>query len=109
MPFFRLVYSRFFNRNNFSCFFLEGWELLVGSNWFTAVFIVFSGLPLVFVCGYLIYLKQSYDQTLIYSIDTLILNLFQILFLIIDIANKDEQFFEQMMEEQPYLRRLKYD
>lgn len=93
MPFFRILYSRFFNRNNFSCFFLDGWELLLGSNWFTGSYILFSALPLVFVCGYLIYLKQSYDQTLIFSIDTLILSLVLILLLIIDVASKGEEFF----------------
>lgn len=88
MPFFRMLYSRFFNRPNFCCFFLDGAELLLGSNWFTFGFIVFSLLPLVFVCGYIIYIKQFYDQTLIFSIDTLLLSLALLLFLIIDIASK---------------------
>lgn len=104
-----MLYSRFFNRPNFSCFFLDGAELLLGSNWFTLGFIVFSLLPLIFVCGYLIYIKQYYDQTLIYSIDTLLLSLALLLFLIIDIASKGQDFFDQMMEEQPYLRRVKYN
>jgi hypothetical protein len=109
MPFFRMVYGRFFSRNNFSCFFLEGEELLLGSNWFSLAFILFSLLPLIFCCGFLIFLKQSYDQTLIYSIDTLLLSLALLLLLIIDIASKGDDFFEDMLEEQPYLKRLKYN
>ena len=89
LPFFRMIYSRIFCRNNFSAFFLNGAELFLGSNWFTAGFILFSIMPLVFCCGYLIYLKQTYDQALIYSIDTLLLSLTLLLLLIIDMASKD--------------------
>lgn len=103
-----MIYSRFFCRNNFSAFFLNGGDLFLGSNWFTVGYILFSLLPLIFCCGYLIYLKQTYDQTLIYSIDTLLLSLTLLLLLIIDMASKDESFFDEMMEEQPYLKRLKY-
>jgi hypothetical protein len=66
-------------------------------------------MPLVFCCGYLIYIKQSYDQTLIFSIDTLLLSLTLLLLLIIDVASKDDSFFDEMLEEQPYLKRLKYN
>ena len=69
---------------------------------------LFCILPVIFCCGFLIYLKQTYDQTLIYSIDTLILSLLLILFLVIDMASKDEHYFDEMLEEQPYLKRLKY-
>jgi len=98
LPFFRMVYSRFFCRNNFSAFFINGADLFLGTNWFTAGFILFSILPLIFCCGYLIYLKQNYDQTLIYSIDTLLLSLVLLLLLIIDISSKDESFFDEMID-----------
>ena len=84
-----MIYSRIFCRNNFSSFFLNGAELFLGSNYFTAAFLLFSILPLIFCCAYLVYLKQTYDQTLIYAIDTLILSLILILYLIIDMASKD--------------------
>ena len=109
MPFFRMIYSRIFLRNNFSSFFLNGADLFLGTNWFTLAYILFSMLPLIFCCGYLIFLKQTFDQTLVYSIDTLILSLVLIMFLVIDMASKDDSFFDQMLDEQPYLRRLKYN
>lgn len=93
MPIFRLLYSRFFNLPNFSGFFLSGVEMLLLTNRFTFLYIFFSLLPFVFNCGFLIYIKQSYDQSLIYAIDTLILSLFLLLFLVIDVVGKGEKFF----------------
>ena len=98
MPFFRMIYCRIFLRNNFSSFFLNGADLFLGSNWFTLAFMLFSILPLIFCCGYLIFLKQTFDQTLVYSIDTLILSLILILFLVIDMASKDASFFDEMLD-----------
>lgn len=109
VPLFRILYSRFFNRANFSCYFIEGAELLRISNYFTFAFILFCILPLIFVCGYIIYIKQTYDQTLIYGIDVLLLSLALLLFLFIDMASKGSDYFNRMIEDQPYLKRLKYN
>lgn len=57
----------------------------------------------------MIYIKPAYDQTLISSVDSLLLDIFLVIFLIIDTHSKDESFFDAMIENQPYLKKLKYD
>jgi len=108
-PAFRLIYSRFFKRNNFSCFFVKGGELLSASNWLAFLVILASIFPLIGVSSFIIYIKQTYDQSLIFAIDVLVLSLLEILFLIMDMAGKDEDFFDCMLDGQNYLKRLKYD
>jgi hypothetical protein len=108
-PCFRIVYSRLFNSSSLSCFFLKGGELLSGSAKFAMLYIITCLFPLLFVSGYVIYIKPAYDQTLISSVDSLLLDIFLVIFLIIDTHSKDESFFDALLENQPYLKRLKYD
>ncbi len=61
--------------------------------YFTIGFVMTAELPLIFVCGYLIYVKQIYDQTLINSIDCLLLSLLHLLLMVLDTAGKDQDYF----------------
>lgn len=93
-PCFRLIYSRLFNSSSLSCFFLKGGELLSGSGKFAFLYVVTCLFPLLFVSGYVIYIKQLYDQTLISAIDSLLLDIFLVILIIIDTHSKDESFFD---------------
>lgn len=92
-PSFRLAYGRFFNRAYFSCFLVKGGDLLSASAKFAFIYVLLCIFPLIYVSAYVIYIKQQYDQTLIYSIDALLLNIILLILLIIDTNSKDETFF----------------
>lgn len=93
-PSFRIIYSRLFNSQSLSFFLLRGGELLSGSGKFAFLYIVTCLFPLLFVSGYVIFIKPIYDQTLISSIDSLLLDIFLIILLVIDTHSKDESFFD---------------
>jgi hypothetical protein len=64
--------------------------------------------PMLFVCGYVIYLESTYSQILLSAIDALILTILLLLLLILDIAGKDPDYFDRMIEDQPYLKHFRY-
>lgn len=64
---------------------------------------------MLFVSGYVVYIKRQYDQTLINAIDSLLLNILLAILLIIDTNSKDDSYFAQMIEDQPYLKKFAYD
>ena len=90
---FRIIYSRLFNKSSFSCFIYKAGSLLSANITLTIIHIIFSILPLVFLSAYIIFIKKSYDQTLISAIDSLLLDIIMIILLIIDAATKDEKYF----------------
>jgi hypothetical protein len=108
-PCLRLIYCRFFNRAEFSSFFLKGEALLSASAKFAFVYILFCIIPFLYISGYVIYIKRLYDQTLINSIDSLLLDIILVILLIIDTNSKDDNYFNEMVEDQPYLKKLRYD
>jgi hypothetical protein len=82
--FFRFLYSKTFNREYFSSYFSNGEHLLTTSSRLSYAIIVFTILPMVFICGLIIFAKEEYDQTLYNAIDTLILSILLIIFVVID-------------------------
>jgi hypothetical protein len=64
---------------------------------------------MIFICAFIIYIKRAYDQTLVSSIDALLLSIATIIFMIIDGATKGEDYFDQMLEDLPYLKKKKYN
>jgi hypothetical protein len=93
-PCFRMLYSRLFNSPSLSIFFLKGGAFLSGSGKFAFVYVITCLFPLLFASGYVIYIKPNYDQTLISSIDSLLLDIFLVILLVIDTHSKDESFFD---------------
>lgn len=64
---------------------------------------------MIFICGYVIYLESTYSQTLLSAIDCLILSILLLLLLILDIVGKDSNYFDTMIEDQPYLKHFRYE
>lgn len=108
-PFFRILYCRFFTRNELSAFFVKGAELLSASAKFAFLYTLLCLFPMLFVSGYVVYIKRQYDQTLINAIDSLLLDILLAILLIIDTNSKDDSYFDQMIEDQPYLKKFAYD
>ena len=104
-----MLYCRFFTRNELSAFFVKGAELLNASAKFAFLHTLLCLFPMLFVSGYVVYIKRQYDQTLINAIDSLLLDILLAILLIIDTNSKDDSYFAQMIEDQPYLKKFAYD
>lgn len=86
--FYRMLYSKLFNRVIFSMYVADGTRLLITTARLTYVSLIVNTLPMMALCAILLYKAEQIDQTFFCAIDTLILGFCSAVFLTID-SNKD--------------------
>lgn len=107
--FFRMLYSRLFRMQSCSAYFATGARLMAMSNRLAIVIMLVTFLPMTLLCAAIFYLKHSFDQTLICAVDTLILNVFLMVLLVIDSCKDGEEYFEDLLKDAPaYMQTKKY-
>jgi hypothetical protein len=50
--------------------------------------------------------QEGNQQTQIYAIDNLIISVFEGIFMLIDIGGRNEQYFDAIVEDLPYLKKI---
>ena len=106
--FFRLLYSRLFDRFYFSAYIANGERLLTVTNRVTFITILLMTLPMIGLSATFLYNKTNQDQTFFSAIDTILLGFIAMVLLTIDTA-KDQSYFDNIKSSLPFLKYRNFD
>lgn len=90
---FRFIYSKIFLRECFSCYFKAHKHLLMVTNIFTFICILFSNVPSIALSVYLINKQEGTAQTQILAVDNIVISSLLGIFLLIDMGTRNSQDF----------------
>lgn len=92
--FFRILYSRLFNTIHLSLAYRNRSNVFTIATIFTLCFLIFSEIPALVGCWFLVYNKTLKDQTFYTSIEGLVVTIVAIVFSLLDIYKSDDYFDE---------------
>jgi hypothetical protein len=87
--FFRIIFSKLFNRPNFSMQLRNASPLFSATSKLTFASLITNTLPMVAVCVFILYKQSQLDQTFFCALDTLLLGILAGILLTIDSIRSD--------------------